>query len=59
MGQLIPLMGVGWKLEGVTPFTTLRSKVSVWLMAPVKRMKITFLALFCVVTPADVTSPVG
>ena len=51
----MPLTVAGWKFAGVTPFTILRSKVSVWLMAPVSRMKMTFLALFCVVTPAVVT----
>src|SRR5690242_11516108 len=50
VGQFNPLIIVGLKSVGVTPFNTLRSKVSVWLGAPASRMKMTFLALFCVTT---------
>ena len=36
----------GWKLLGVTPDSSLKSKVSTWLGAPRKNRKITFLAVF-------------
>jgi len=52
VGQSIPLTLVGLKLDGVTPFTIFKSKVSVWLGAPVNKMKMTFSALLIVVTPA-------
>src|ERR1043166_2615670 len=56
VGQLIPFTVVGLKEAGVTPEMTLRSKVSMWLGAPASRIKIVFLALFWVATPALVTS---
>ena len=56
MGQFNPLTMVGLKFEGVTPLTTFRSKVSVWLGAPASRMKMQFLAVFCIVTPVWVVS---
>ena len=56
VGNSVPLMVSGLKLAGVTPETILRSNVSVWLGAPASRMKMTFLAVFLVVTPEDVTS---
>src|SRR5258708_18189481 len=59
-GQLTPLMLVGLKAAGVTPSTTFRSKVSVWLGAPAIRMKMTFFAVFCVVTVFElITTPAG
>src|SRR5437016_8972860 len=48
MGQLIPLTMVGVKFVGVTPFTTFKSNMSVWLGAPAIKMKMQFFALFCV-----------
>src|SRR5712692_3420929 len=48
----MPLMVAGAKSDGVTPGTILKSNVSIWLGAPASRMKMTFLALFCVVTLA-------
>ena len=39
----MPLTVSGLNEAGVTPLTTFRSKVSVWLGAPASRMKITFL----------------
>src|SRR5260370_22291588 len=50
MGQSIPLTMVGLKFDGVTPFTTFRSNISVGLGAPAIKMKMQFFALFCVVT---------
>src|SRR5713226_8885739 len=59
-GQLMPLMLVGLKAAGVTLSTTFRSKVSVWLGAPAIRMKMTFLAVFCVETGFELTTtPAG
>src|SRR3954451_20488627 len=55
VGQVTPLIVSGWSEAGVSG-DILKSKVSVWLGAPVSRMKITFLALFCVVTGEEVRS---
>ena len=52
VGHRTPLTVSGWKVSGVTPGAILRSKVSVWLGAPASRMKMTFLAVLRVVTPA-------
>jgi hypothetical protein len=52
---MLPMVS-GAKEAGVTPLTILKSKVSVWLGAPAIRMKITFCAVFLVVTPAAATS---
>ncbi len=51
VGKRMPLMVSGLKLAGVTFATTFRSNVSVWLGAPASRMKMTFFAVFFVVTP--------
>jgi hypothetical protein len=60
VGHTMPLMLVGLKLVGVTPLTSLKSNVSVWLGAPAIRMKMTFLALFCMVTGREsITTPAG
>src|SRR5438128_1563771 len=50
VGQLGPLITDGLKFDGVVPFRTLRSNVSTWLGAPASKIKMQFLALFCVVT---------
>ena len=55
VGQTTPLMVSGWSEAGVLG-DILKSNVSVWLGAPVSRMKMTFLALFCVVTVDDLIS---
>ena len=52
----MPLIVAGLNVVGVTPLTTFKSKVSVWLGAPASRMKITFFAVFLVVAPAVATS---
>jgi hypothetical protein len=54
------LITVGLKSEGVVPETTFRSNVSVWLGAPVMKTKITFFAVFCIVTGFEsITTPAG
>src|SRR5690349_20117513 len=55
VGNTIPLLVSGLKVEGVVPFTTFRSNVSVWLGAPARRMKMTFFAVFRVVTGVELT----
>src|ERR1035438_5897970 len=52
VGKYMLPMVSGLKEVGVTPLTILKSKVSTWLGAPAIRMKITFCAVFLVVTPA-------
>src|SRR5216683_3069931 len=60
VGHRTPLMLAGLKSAGVTPLTGLKSNVSVWLGAPAIRMKMTFLALFCIVTGRElITTPAG
>src|SRR5450755_1044600 len=54
VGQLILPIIDGAKLAGVTPFTTLRSNMSVWLGAPAIMTKMQYLALFSVVTGCEV-----
>src|SRR4030081_2803182 len=56
VGHMMPLILTGLKLVGVTPLTSLKSNVSVWLGAPAIRMKITFFALFCRVTGFESTT---
>src|SRR5207244_7515978 len=55
VGQVRPLTVSGLSDAGVSG-DILKSNVSVWLGAPVSRMKITFLALFCVVTAVELIS---
>src|SRR5262249_44059119 len=49
VGHTMSLIVVGFRDAGVSG-EALKSNVSVWLGAPVSNTKMTFLALFCVVT---------
>ena len=53
-GKATPLMVSGLKSLGVTPGTSLKSNVSMWLGAPASRMKMHFRALFCMETSVAV-----
>src|SRR5262249_9789337 len=58
VGQRMPLMLAGLKLEGGTPSTSLKSNVSMWLGGPAIGMKMTFFAWFCGVTGGELrTTP--
>ena len=52
-GNATPFTVSGANADGVVPFTTFRSNVSVWLGAPARRMKITFFALFIIGTGVE------